>query len=260
MSSKDKRHRGGLRRQIAVAALVVAVEACAGASPTRTSPSGGPVRWERHPTPKHRPRVRSSTSPPSPPSHRRPVVTPSAASEREAFFRALNGDSGSSKPVDVIDATGAHTGVVVSVGNGCRDQGNVHVFGSVDAYLQFTADDVWLQTLATQAVDEVRSAPATEQATARWRVCMSAVGYDYASPLTMLAVDWGPRRPTAHEIEVANADVHCHTSSGYAAAVIAEDATAQQRVLEQYGAVLADVLARRTSTIDRLAGRIGVTT
>ena len=110
---------------------------------------------------------------------------------------------------------------------------------------QTRADDNWsvlVQNLALEAWDASKADPGVVADFKRWSACMSAHGFDYATPLQALAgepggsaraIQWQTASPSQLEITTATTDVKCKEKTGLIVGWIKALVGYQDRLLEK---------------------------
>ncbi|MEE1759756.1 MULTISPECIES: hypothetical protein [unclassified Streptomyces] len=169
-------------------------------------------------------------------------AAPAEVPKSEAFTRALYGD-----PDDLITAEGKQLRVSMPA-NGCQAEAEKQLLG--DQRLRRLQLQLQLSDGEQEARQQLEKDPAFRTATARWRSCMRAVGFDEKDPVSLLT--GLPRDINLTTDRAAYADVRCKDQTGYLTTAYTRLGVTQRTWLNRHSDLLAD-WNRLTHTQDAAA-------
>ncbi|MFT3855242.1 MAG: hypothetical protein QM733_21280 [Ilumatobacteraceae bacterium] len=185
---------------------------------------------------------------------RRETPVPATGSERTTFLRALTGfdDGVSDANYPLVDpSSGEQLGTQDAPG-GCKKVAVEKLYGSVDGYVKFVADDLFVQNVAGEASRRAEADARFAQMNTQWAECMARAGYRYQAPTDPAAASWPEPRPGDVERTTAAADMTCRSEIGYLGTIGTIERDYQMQALDQFGPVLQQIETSRAKLVASL--------
>lgn len=153
--------------------------------------------------------------------------------EAPAFVDALFGQAGASD-------------------GGCVQIAQENVYGGTDDAQRFDGESRFIESLVEEAFQRALGSAQFIDLMLRWSSCMDDKGYDFATRVEVLIVNWPEPRPTTNERETAVADTECLEKVGYATTVLAFEQKAQDELVDENRLRIDEFKLAQDELVDRL--------